>query len=108
MISCLFNPAGCLSDGVQSLLSLVPFGAYGAVAIAGLIIGAAIGKWGVGALIAAIIAVKVGSIRRNDDFRGEVKGEDALRTSDYIVRRPRPKKGKKYLFDRISDLFGKR
>jgi len=66
-MKCLFNPGQCFADGVDSLLSIFPFGAYGVVFIAALIIGAILGKWGVAALIAAIVAVKVGSSRNTPE-----------------------------------------
>lgn len=65
MIACLLNPASCIGDlatsAADAILSLFPFGAIGLAFTAGMIIGAIIGKWGVGALIALAIAVKLGS-----------------------------------------------
>ena len=96
-MKCLFNPGQCFADGVDSLLSLFPFGAYGVVFIAALIIGAVLGKWGVAALIAAIVAVKVGSSRRNDEFTGEVDGPDAEmpKREPLFRRKPRPRTAKR-------------
>ena len=75
VFGCLLNPAGCIDGAVTSWLAWFPFGIVGVAFMAGLIIGAARGKWGVGALLALAVALKVAS-------KGEpiehVTGKDAL------------------------------
>ena len=54
----LFNPGGCIDQGIGSLLAWFPFGIEGIKAAAWMIVGAALGKWGVAAVIALALALK--------------------------------------------------
>lgn len=56
---CLFDPGGCVQAAVSSWVDWVPFGIIGVTFAAGLICGAILGKWGVGAVIALGLALKV-------------------------------------------------
>jgi hypothetical protein len=58
-MSCALLDLGCHVDGgIQSLVSIVPFGASGAIFLAGMVAGAALGRWGVAAVIVAAGALK--------------------------------------------------
>lgn len=58
-MNCGLLDIGCHVDGViQSLVSIVPFGASGAIFLAGMVTGAALGRWGVAAVIVAAGALK--------------------------------------------------
>lgn len=58
-MSCGLLDIGCYVDGgIQSLVSIVPFGASGAIFLAGMVTGAALGRWGVAAVILAAGALK--------------------------------------------------
>lgn len=85
-MECLFNPAGCFNSGISSLIAWFPFGLEGIKAAAWMIVGAALGKWGVAAVIALALALKASG---NDPERYEhVSGKDAA---------PAPKKPKTLL-----------
>src|SRR5690606_16873894 len=66
MLSCLFNPGACISSGLtgiaDAVLSIFPFGAIGLAFIVGMIVGAILGKVGVGAVLALGLALKLGSL----------------------------------------------
>lgn len=72
-MECLFNPGACVTSAIDSLVALVPYGTLGMAFAAGMIIGAILGKWGVGAILALVLAVKVGS---KSDYPAEVPDED--------------------------------
>lgn len=93
MIWCIFNPGACLDGAAQSILSLFPFGAFGAVFTAGLIVGAILGKWGVGALIMMAAAVRIGSRDQRDTHEHVPDGMDAWVPSPKAKPKPvaRPK-----------------
>lgn len=97
MIWCIFNPGACLDGAAQSILGLFPFGAFGAAFTAGLIVGAILGKWGVGALITLVVAIRVGT---RDEFTGEVPDPDPRPERVPKPKVPRksgtPGKGRKY------------
>lgn len=51
MIGCLFNPAGCVSDAFNAIpLEWL----LGAAFVAGLVLGAALGRWAVAALLGVL------------------------------------------------------
>lgn len=62
MLSCVFNPGACLSQTVDGFISLFPFGIVGFAFVAGMIVGAVLGKIGVGALIALAAVIKFGQV----------------------------------------------
>jgi hypothetical protein len=97
MIGCIFNPGACLEGAAQSILGLFPFGVIGAAFTAGLIVGAILGKWGVGALLTLVVAVRVGT---RDEFTGEVPDPDPKPERVPKPKVPRksgtPGKGRKY------------
>lgn len=92
MIACLFNPGPCIADAATGLadavLSLFPFGLYGLVFLAGMIVGERIGLWGILVAVIGWLALRFRSKDSADDFRGEVSGKDALSPRDSIVRFP--------------------
>lgn len=57
--SCFFNPGACIDGAVASWLAWYPFGIEGVKATVWMVIGASLGKWGVGAVIALGLALKV-------------------------------------------------
>lgn len=65
-VTCGFNVAchvqGWLTSAVDGFLSIIPFGSHGLALIVGMIIGAILGKVGVGALLALAVALKLGSV----------------------------------------------
>lgn len=60
-ISCLFNPGECVDSVVGAWLAWFPYGLTGFTFVCGMLVGAALGKWGVAAVLALVVAVKVGS-----------------------------------------------
>lgn len=75
-MSCALLDLGCHVDsGIQSLVSIVPFGASGAIFLAGMIAGAALGRWGVAAVIVAAGALKYAD--REHEPNVHVSGKDA-------------------------------
>lgn len=97
MIACLFDPLGCFSAGAASLadsiLSLFPFGLYGLVFLAGMIVGERIGLWGILVAVLGWIAIRFGR-SRPDDFTGEHGDDPAYPAPPRTVRLPIPKKRK--------------
>lgn len=82
-MECLFNPAGCFNDGVASLLAWYPFGIEGVKASVWMIVGAMLGKVGVGAVLVLGAALKASGKKETDIF----PHEDPVPT-----RAPKPKK----------------
>ena len=78
-MSCGLIDIGCYVDGViQSLVSIVPFGASGAIFLAGMVTGAALGRWGVAAVIVAAGALKYAD-REHEQLK---PGTGALKYAD--------------------------
>lgn len=74
-LSCFLSPGDCISSGINAIINLVPFGIVGVAFIAGLICGAALGKWGVAALLVLAAAVRFGT--KSSDVHEHVTGKDA-------------------------------
>lgn len=90
-MECVFDPGGCISQSVQSVIGVFPFGIEGIKAAAWMIVGACLGKWGVGAVLALALALKVSG--KTDEAHEHVVGKDADPTP------PKPKK-KRTIFGR--------
>lgn len=89
-MSCALLDIGCHVDGgIQSLVSIVPFGASGAIFLAGMVAGAALGRWGVAAVIVA-----AGALKYADRDHEQIKPD----SPDAAPSPPKPKR--KTIFDR--------
>jgi hypothetical protein len=100
-LECLFSPGDCIGRVADSVISIVPFGTLGMAFIAGMVVGAAIGKWGVAALLALVAAVKFGGNSSHDPV--EVPDEDPphirrLKQSQGV--RPKPPTDSKSAFQK--------
>lgn len=82
---------GCYVDsGIQSLVSIIPFGASGAIFLAGMVAGAALGRWGVAAVILAAGALKYADREHHEQLKpGSPEAAPPV---------PKPKKRSKTLF----------
>jgi len=58
-LGCILSPGPCIDAAVASWLAWFPFGVVGLAFTAGLVCGAALGKWGVAVVIALALALKV-------------------------------------------------
>lgn len=74
-MECLFNPGGCVNDGIASLIAWYPFGIEGIKATAWMIVGAALGRFGVAAVITLALALKVAG--KSPEVHEHVVGKDA-------------------------------
>jgi hypothetical protein len=72
MIGCILDPSACIDGAIASWLAWFPFGRDGFIFACGMVIGAILGKWGVGAVIALALAV-----RSAPDTHEHVQGKDA-------------------------------
>lgn len=70
-LSCFLDAGACINTAVATWIDWFPFGIIGVAFTAGLIIGAVLGKWGVGVLIALAVALKVASVKEPDLFPHE-------------------------------------
>ena len=76
MLGCFFNPGGCFNDGIAAITAWYPFGLEGIKATVWMIVGAILGKIGVGAVIALALALKVAG--KTPDVHEHVGGPDAV------------------------------
>jgi len=74
-LSCVFDPGACIDGAVASWLAWFPFGSHGVMFAMGMIAGAALGKWGVAAVFAALVALKAAG--KTPDVHEHVGGQDA-------------------------------
>ena len=88
-MECLLNPKACLTSAADAILGLFPYGSYGLTFTVGMVVGAILGKWGVGALILLVGALQFGT--KSPDVHEHVSGHDAA---------PPVKKKRKTLFGR--------
>lgn len=58
-LGCFLNPGGCLNSGIGAIVAWFPFGLEGIKATVWMIVGAALGRFGVAAVIALAVALKV-------------------------------------------------
>lgn len=82
-ISCLFNPGPCVDSVVAAWLAWFPYGLTGFAFVCGMLVGAALGKWGVAAVVALLVAIRSAPA----DTHEHVTGKDALPSP-----KPTPKK----------------
>lgn len=88
-LSCVFSPGPCLTSFADTLLSLFPFGLYGVVFLAGMIVGERIGLWGIIAAVLIWVGARFAT-KKAPDLHEHVAGPDATP--------PVPKKKRKTLF----------
>lgn len=89
LFGCFVNPGACIDGAVASWLAWYPFGIEGVKATVWMIVGAILGKVGVGVVIALVLALKVSG--KTPDVHEHVGGVDAAP--------PAPKKKRKTIFD---------
>ena len=58
-LGCFLNPGDCFNDGIGAIIAWYPFGLEGIKATVWMIVGAALGRFGVAAVIALALALKV-------------------------------------------------
>jgi hypothetical protein len=85
MIGCILDPGACIDGAVASWLAWFPFGRDGFVFTCGMVAGAALGKWGVGAVIALMIAIRSAPGEPHEHVSGKdaapvVKAKPKVRT----------------------------
>lgn len=85
-LGCFMDPGGCFDSGIAGIIAWFPFGIEGLKAAVWMIIGAALGKWGVGAVLTLAVALKASGKIEHE----HVDGPDAAP--------PIPKKKRKTLF----------
>jgi len=83
MIGCVLDPGACIDGAVASWLAWFPYGLTGFAFVCGMLVGAALGKWGVAAVIALLVAIRSAPA----DTHENVSGKDAA-----PVVKPKPKK----------------
>lgn len=71
MFGCFLNPGGCFNDGISAFIAWFPFGIEGIKAAAWMIVGAALGRFGVAAVIALALALKAAGKKESDIFEHE-------------------------------------
>lgn len=87
MIECFLNPGACIDGAVASWLAWFPFGIEGVKATVWMIVGAILGKVGVGVVIALVLALKVSG--KTPDIHEQLAGG-----KDAAPPIPKRKKGK--------------
>lgn len=83
MIGCFLDPSTCIDGWIASWLAWFPFGREGFIFFCGMVLGAIVGKIGVAAIGALILAVRVAPGERFE----HVDGRDA----EPPVRKPKAK-----------------
>ncbi len=76
LFGCFVNPGACIDGAVASWLAWYPFGIEGVKATVWMIVGAILGKVGVGVVIALVLALKV-SGKTPDVHEHLAGGQDA-------------------------------
>lgn len=90
-LGCFLDPGGCFNDGIGAIIAWYPFGLEGIKATVWMVVGAALGRFGVAAVIALALALKVAG--KTPEVHEHVAGHDAAP--------PVPaKKKRKTIFDR--------
>ena len=74
-LSCVFDPAACVDQAVTTWVNWFPFGIEGVIFTVGLICGAALGRFGVAAVIGLAVALKVAG--KTPEPIEHVTGKDA-------------------------------
>lgn len=72
VVSCFLNPGACIDGAVASWVAWFPFGMTGVIFAVGMIVGAILGKWGVGAVFALVLALKVAG--KSPDIHEHING----------------------------------
>lgn len=87
LFGCVLNPGACIDGAVASWLAWYPFGIEGVKATVWMIVGAALGRFGVAAVIALAIGLKVAG--KTPDIHEQLAGG-----KDAAPPVPKPKKRK--------------
>lgn len=104
MLSCVLNPGGCLGTAVDSFIGLFPYGLYGVVAVAFLILGAILGKVGVAVILALVAALRFGTSQQQEPVEHFDRHPDPVpKPRPRPVRRPHPS-----LSETLGKLFGRK
>jgi hypothetical protein len=74
-LGCFLDPGGCFNSGIAAMVAWYPFGLEGIKATVWMIVGAALGRFGVAAVIALALALKVAG--KTPDVHEHVGGPDA-------------------------------
>jgi len=74
-LGCFLDPGGCFNSGIAAMVAWYPFGLEGIKATVWMIVGAALGRFGVVAVIALALALKVAG--KTPDVHEHVGGQDA-------------------------------
>lgn len=97
-MNCLFDPIGCFTGGLASWFHSIPLlWLLGAALVAGMILGAILGRWGVGAAVGVLVAILALSKAKPEPTHEHVDGKDA----DLPVR----KRAKSKERETVSDWF---
>ena len=72
---CFLDPGGCFNSGIAGIVAWYPFGLEGIKATVWMIVGAALGRFGVVAVITLALALKVAG--KTPDVHEHVGGPDA-------------------------------
>ncbi len=83
-IACLFAPSECVDGVVSAWLAWFPYGLTGFAFVCGMLVGAALGKWGVAAVIALLVAIRSAPGETHE----HVSGKDAIPAPKPKKRRP--------------------
>ena len=70
-LSCFFDPAVCVDQAVTTWVSWFPFGIEGLKAAVWMIVGAALGRFGVAAVIGLALALKASGKKEADLYPHE-------------------------------------
>jgi hypothetical protein len=110
MLTCLFDPIGCVQTTLAGWIASIPLEwLLGAVFVLGMMVGAAVGRWGVAAILGGLALITVFSNRTPDRHQVEIDGNDARPNSDFVMfpKKARPKvklRGKRY-FDTDTNTW---
>lgn len=85
MIGCVLDPGACIDSAVASWLAWFPYGRDGVIFFAGMVLGAIVGKFGVAAIAALVLAIRSAPGETHE----HVSGKDAIPA-------PKPKKRRSF------------
>ena len=74
MIGCVLDPGACIDGAVASWLAWFPYGRDGVIFFAGMVLGAIVGKFGVAAIAALVLAIRSAPTEPHE----HVSGKDAV------------------------------
>ncbi|MDB5531586.1 MAG: hypothetical protein JWR51_4689 [Devosia sp.] len=96
-MTCLLDPIGCFTEGLSSWFHSIPLlWLLGAAVVAGMILGAILGRWGVGAAVGVLVAIL--ALSRNKPAEPEVFEHEDPKP----IRRVKPRPAHR---ETVSDWF---